>query len=88
MATVAEELSRFGAHLEVFEDSVTVYPATLHAPDGEIHGHNDHRVVMSMAVLLSAFGGDIEGAEAVRKSFPDFFDVMKSLGFEVTIHEI
>jgi len=38
---------------------------------------------MSEAVLLSLTGGIIEGAEAVTKSFPDFFDKLRTLGIEV-----
>jgi 3-phosphoshikimate 1-carboxyvinyltransferase len=37
-----------------------------------------------MAVLSSLTGGEIEGAEASRKSYPDFFEVIKKLGIEVT----
>lgn len=38
---------------------------------------------MAEAVLLTATGGIIDGAEAVAKSFPEFFDKLKSLGIEV-----
>ena len=32
------------------------------------------------------FGGEIEGAEAVNKSFPDFFEKLQSVGIEVKKH--
>ena len=38
----------------------------------------------ALAVLLTLTGGSIEGAEAVNKSFPDFFDKLKALGIDVT----
>jgi 3-phosphoshikimate 1-carboxyvinyltransferase len=38
---------------------------------------------MSLAVLLMLTGGEIQGAQAVRKSFPDFFEKLKQLGIEV-----
>jgi 5-enolpyruvylshikimate-3-phosphate synthase len=38
---------------------------------------------MSEAVLLTQTGGIIDGAEAVAKSFPDFFQKLASLGIEV-----
>lgn len=79
-----QELSRFGAVIEVQENSVRVFKSTLHAPDERLCGHNDHRVVMSLAVLCSLYGGVIEGAEAVKKSYPDFFEATKKLGLEVT----
>jgi 3-phosphoshikimate 1-carboxyvinyltransferase len=45
-------------------------------------GHNDHRIVMSLAVLATQTGGEIEGAEAVAKSYPDFFERIASLGIQ------
>ena len=38
---------------------------------------------MAMSVILSKIGGSIDGAEAVRKSYPGFFDDLKRLGAEV-----
>jgi 3-phosphoshikimate 1-carboxyvinyltransferase len=47
-------------------------------------GHNDNRIVMAMSILLTRTGGTIDGAEAVSKSLPDFFERMKKLGVHVT----
>ena len=80
-----EELSKFGAEIKTEENKITVEPSTLHKPTEILSGHNDHRVVMSLAVLASRYGAEIDGAEAVSKSFPGFFDVLKRLGVEVTI---
>ncbi len=74
------ELSKFGAELTVEENSVTVAPKRLHAPTERLCGHNDHRIVMSLAVLSTLFGGEIEGCEAVRKSYPQFFENINRLG--------
>ena len=82
-AAMAKELSKMGVQVRIDENSVTVEPATLHAPKEPICSHNDHRIVMSMAVLLTLTGGRIEGAEAVSKSFPDFFDRLSALGIHV-----
>ena len=82
-AAMAEELSKFGTKVTVNEDSVIIDASGFHAPTGTLFGHNDHRIVMSCTVLLCLTGGKIEGAEAVRKSFPDFFEKLKKLGFEV-----
>ncbi len=38
---------------------------------------------MSISTLCTLTGGEIEGAEAVKKSYPDYFDVLKTLGIEV-----
>ena len=42
---------------------------------------------MSLAVLLTLTGGKIKGAQAVRKSFPDFFEKLQTLGIEVITDE-
>lgn len=80
---MAMELKKMGCELEIFENEVIVPKVSLHAPEVAIDGHNDHRIVMAMAVLLTRFSGKIEGAEAVSKSYPDFFDRIKELGIEV-----
>ena len=84
---MAKELSAFGTRVTVEDNSVTVGPAAFHAPNRVLSGHNDHRIVMSLAVLLTLTGGEIEGAQAVRKSFPDFFERLKQLGIEVQTDE-
>lgn len=81
-----DELKKFGAELIVEENTVTVEKRELHAPTERLYGHNDHRIVMSLAVLCTMFGGEIEGCEAVKKSYPDFFNNLNKLG--INIHEI
>ncbi|MBQ6381026.1 MAG: 3-phosphoshikimate 1-carboxyvinyltransferase [Clostridia bacterium] len=82
-ACMAEELKKFGTDVAVYENSIVVYPTAFHKPAAVLSAHNDHRIVMSLSVLLSLTGGEIEGAEAVRKSFPDFFERLKEVGIEV-----
>lgn len=82
-AVMAEELAKFGARVDVFDDYVVVHKAELHASSKEIRSHNDHRIAMSLAVLMTKYGGVLDGAEAVKKSFPGFFDVMKRAGAKV-----
>jgi 3-phosphoshikimate 1-carboxyvinyltransferase len=78
-ACMAQELEKCGAHITIEENRVLVHPAPLHAPHAPIDGHNDHRVVMAMAVLLTTLGGTIKGTHAVSKSYPGFFDDLKTL---------
>ena len=80
LTAMAEELRKFGVEIETHEHSVVILPSLLHAPLETLKSHNDHRVVMALALLMSIYGGEIDGAEAVRKSFPGFFDVLKELG--------
>ena len=57
---------------------------SLHAPSEVLSGHNDHRIVMALALLCTVTGGVIDGAEAVAKSYPDFFEVIGSAGITVS----
>lgn len=81
--SMAEELRKFGVSVDIGEDTVSVYPVRFEAPTEVLCGHNDHRIVMSLAILLTKVGGRISGAEAVSKSFPDFFEKLGKLGIEV-----
>ncbi len=77
------ELEKLGITVEVYENKVIVRRAELHSPSVPICSHNDHRIVMAMATLLTLVGGEIEGAEAVAKSYPDYFSHLASLGIKV-----
>ena len=81
-AAMAEELRKFGVEVRVGENTVTV-GGGLRAPTEALDGHNDHRIVMALAVLCTLTGGTITGAQAVRKSFPDFFERLRDLQIEM-----
>ncbi len=78
-----EELSKFGIDVDVEENSVYVHGGNVKAPTVELYGHNDHRIVMALSNIAVKTGAVIEGAQAVDKSFPDFFEKLKTLGIEV-----
>lgn len=78
-----KELSKFGIEVTVEENNVTVKNGNLQKPNENLNGHNDHRIVMSLALLCSVTGGIIDGAEAVSKSYPCFFEEIKSIGIDV-----
>ncbi len=79
---MAEELEKLGVKVTVGENTITVDPSDIHEPSAALDGHNDHRIVMSLAILLTKFGGKINGAQAVSKSMPQFFTMINSLGIE------
>ena len=80
---MAQELKKFGVSVNVEEDTITVEPTSFHKPDEILCGHNDHRIVMSLSILLTLVGGSIDGAEAVNKSMPDFFEKLEQTGVEI-----
>lgn len=82
---MAQELAKFGIDVEVRENEVVIHKNDIKTPDCAICGHNDHRIVMACSILLSAVGGVIDGAEAVKKSFPNFFETIGKLGVKYEI---
>ena len=81
------ELRKCGGVLSSEGGIITIQgcAGALHAPETVLSGHNDHRVVMSLAVLALAAGLKlpIAEAEAITKSWPNFFTAIKPLGAEV-----
>jgi len=80
-----EELVKLGGGL-VFGDNIIVVPKqALKHTNKTLSGHNDHLIVMAMSLILSKLGGSIDDAQAVRKSYPGFFEDIKRLGAEVEV---
>ena len=82
-----EELMKLGGGLIFGDNTITVPKQALKDRGIVLSGHNDHRIVMAMSVVLSQTGGSIDGTQAVRKSYPGFFDDIRKLGAEVEIHD-
>ncbi|MDY2826345.1 MAG: hypothetical protein SOT42_00910 [Eubacteriales bacterium] len=84
-AAMAEELEKCGVRVTVNADDILL-SGGARRPTVPLSGHGDHRVVMALSVLLSVTGGEITGAEAVSKSLPEFFTLLRALGlsFEMT----
>ncbi len=80
-----EELQKLGGGLVFSDNKITVPKQELKYDGSILDGHNDHRIVMAMSVILSKIGGEIFGIEAVRKSYPGFFEEIQKLGAEVEL---
>ena len=79
----AAELSKMGIRTEVGADTMVIYGGK---PRGaEIDPRNDHRLAMSLSIAALFADGDsiINGAEAVTKSYPAFFEDLLKLGARV-----
>ncbi len=84
-AAMHEELLKLGGGLIFGDNMITVPKQELRYKGETLDGHNDHRIVMAMSVILSKIGGTIKGAEAIRKSYPGFFEDIKQFGAEVEL---
>ena len=66
------ELTKCGAKVIESNDTLEVFPSTLHG--AEIETHNDHRMAMCFAILgLKVPGIKIKNPGCVKKTFPNFF---------------
>jgi 3-phosphoshikimate 1-carboxyvinyltransferase len=78
------ELTKLGATITVTVDSLTLIASTHINPNITIATYNDHRMAMSFAPLAIKVPIVIENAEVVSKSYPDFWEDLKSLGIEIS----
>ncbi len=81
LTAMADVINNLGGLAMVTEDGLII-EGNGHLKGGKVSGVNDHRVVMSAAVasLICEDTVEIEGAEAISKSYPTFFDDFKRLG--------
>lgn len=85
LTTVRAMLEALGGTCQEGPDSLSVTGGTL--TGGTVDGANDHRIVMAAAIAATACAGPVTilGAECVKKSYPDFWEVYKNLGGEVHV---
>ena len=78
------ELTKLGANISVTNDSLTLVASDAINHNVKIATYNDHRMAMAFAPLALKVPIIIENAEVVSKSYPDFWEDMKKLGFNET----
>lgn len=85
IATTAAMLTALGGDVTGGRDGFAVRGKCLGG--GTVDAANDHRIVMTAAVLAAAteVGVTIRGAEAVNKSYPTFFEDLQKLGGETNV---
>ena len=79
-ATIQSELGKLGANIHVEDDLMFINP-TGSLKSVEVDSCNDHRIAMAAAVYALMLDDEIEisNAEAVDKSFPSFYDLLKTV---------
>lgn len=78
-ATIAEEFGKMGISIGIDGDVMLVKGGELKS--AQVSSHNDHRIAMACAIAALAGMGEVEvdNAEAVNKSYPEFWEEMKKL---------
>ena len=86
LQAVSDMLSALGGQVAVTPDGLVIDGGQpLHG--GTVDGMNDHRIVMAAAILSTCAEGPVTilGAEAVSKSYPDFFKHFTALGGKMDV---
>lgn len=78
------ELTKLGANISVTNDSLTLTASENINHNIKIGTYNDHRMAMAFAPLALKVPIIIEDAEVVSKSYPDFWNDLKALKFEIS----
>ena len=79
LQSVSQTLNQLGGNVSVTDDGLIIESSALLG--GCVDSHNDHRIAMLAAIASTVSRGSIElnGAEAVQKSYPRFWEDFKSL---------
>jgi 3-phosphoshikimate 1-carboxyvinyltransferase len=75
------ELTKLGANISVTNDSLTLIATQNINQEIRIETYNDHRMAMAFAPLGLKVTIIINNADVVSKSYPDFWDDLKKIGF-------
>ncbi len=85
ISAMYNELSKMGANIMEKADGLVVNNSRLRGQ--ELHGYNDHRIVMALAIagLIAEGSTIIDTAESIKISFPNFVESMRDIGMEIEI---
>jgi 3-phosphoshikimate 1-carboxyvinyltransferase len=84
ISALQNELAKIGAELvEIDSEHWTLIPSTKLPNTASFNTYKDHRMAMAFAPLATLMNVEIENPDVVRKSYPNFWNDMKSVGFEI-----
>ena len=79
LEALKSELTKLGAEIDVTDKSLHLKPSTKINPNVLIKTFDDHRMAMAFAPLLLKTSIEIEEANVVSKSYPDFWNDITSI---------
>lgn len=84
--TLQEEFGKMGVKIQLQNDQMLIQ-GNPKLKGEEVSSHNDHRIAMATAVagLKADKEMIVSGAEAVNKSYPQFWEHIKTLGAKVSL---
>ena len=86
LSAVTAVMNALGAHIEELHDGLVICGVETLCGGVSVDACNDHRIAMMAAVAATRCKEPvtIEGAECVRKSYPDFWEDYEMLGGAIT----
>jgi 3-phosphoshikimate 1-carboxyvinyltransferase len=87
-ATLQEEFAKLSTRIDLNDDEMLVYGnEQVLVQNHTLNSHHDHRIAMACAVacLNADFEVQIRNADAVKKSYPDFWDHLKQLNAAISL---
>lgn len=84
--TLQDEFDKMGVRIDL-EDDLMIVHGDGKVKGADVHSRHDHRIAMACAIaaLRATEETVIEEAQAVKKSYPDFYNDLKSLGANVSL---
>ena len=83
LIALENELSKLGAQIRVTEESLHLSADQDFKANQTIATYSDHRMAMAFAPLALKISHQIAEANVVTKSYPDFWNDLEALGFEL-----
>lgn len=83
IAAATKELTKMGCKIEELKDGLVIHQSNLTGAD--VHGYDDHRMVMALAVAGMAIKGEtiVDTAESISVTYPSFVEDMKAIGAKI-----
>ena len=84
--TLQKEFGKMGVEIKI-QDDMMIIKGGGKLKGATVHSHHDHRIAMACSVAALKAEGEtlIEESQAVKKSYPDFYNDLKSLGASVSL---
>lgn len=84
--TLQEEFGKMGVKIELKDDVMIIHGGNI-VRVARVHSRHDHRIAMACAVAALRAEGEviIDEAQAIKKSYPDFYRDLKSLGASLSL---
>jgi 3-phosphoshikimate 1-carboxyvinyltransferase len=84
--TLQDEFDLMGVRIDIEDDTMIIHGGGV-VKGADVHSHHDHRIAMACAVAALGANSEtvIEESQAVKKSYPDFYNDLRSLGANVSL---